>query len=480
MRIRSAAAGPEYDLRIRGTAGRDPGQDYTTSLRPEDEARFQYAQSTPQTHSWSRSSTRVRSISASEQQSLKDSVTEHTLQLQTKEQHIVEQEETISHLKAEKQALAEKVKHLTQTEHNLTRQLKEKGEEVQRLSQGDPELTRRKHEFIASQTRKLHSFNSYVKDLQEQIQTLGKVPVHPAVDNSAEPASTQDLQGIEAPEDYVDSEDELRALDYASDFGHFKKDMVTPVERRIQAFGPTMDDNDRMESQQQVIVSKHLRNAKDGAWANPVAQTVYWAKVNSDPVFAGVGDGPTITFDVLHNRMKDTSASHTLQADYQYLSEGEAVGDDEYGDQRYPPQASADNYISSGREERLRDNRSPMLHTSKNARGRSRSRSPAFATAADQRPMYRRRKYESYRPGASPTLRERARYREDNDAERSKATFDGGRSRNEPSLNYRPPPQGKPKKRGGKGRRRDRRRDSDLKYQQLHMSSERRDKVQHR
>ena len=308
MRIRGAA-GPVQDMRIRGAAGREQSHAQLSDARPQDQVPYDPAKPSLPSESLSRSSARARSSSISKQQTLVSKPTNHNLIMERKEQQITEQQKFINRLTSENQVLSADVEGLKGANSRLSRLLEERKEQLQHMPHQDPELSRRRNEFMADQSKTLRSSVLYVKDLVSQIHKLGEIPVPPPGDGVVCPHSTQDLQGIEESDHRVDCEDDLDALDF---FDFLGSGVATPVERRIQALGATMEENDWMESQQPVVVSRHLRNTKDsdkGSWYRPIDQTRYWPKASEDPAFAEIGDGPAISFKVLHKRLQDLAHS---------------------------------------------------------------------------------------------------------------------------------------------------------------------------
>jgi hypothetical protein len=303
----------------------------------------------------------------------------------------------------------------------LTRQLHEKNDELQRVKCHNSGVLQR-DELTVDKDKNLQDADRYIKDLLAQIRKLGSLPVPPPTGSL-----TEDLDGIEELGARAKSEDNLEALDFPADSGFEGANLATPVERRIQALGATMDENDYMESQQPVISWKHLRDGKDNetsSWSRPVDQTVLWRGVKDDPAFALIGDGPPVSFDVLHQRIHGVASSHVEK------------------DNRYYPHPSAFDPVKERmfdkHEEQpttWRESGDPQTGESlmpQKARGRSRSLSPRFRGRRDQNQNYRLRGYEPFHSDWPSSERDQGpdRFRKvDHEHENMEATRDADTAR---------------------------------------------------
>ncbi|ETI21688.1 hypothetical protein G647_08035 [Cladophialophora carrionii CBS 160.54] len=384
------AAGPEHDICFPGGAERGEHRHYVRGARSEHHARNDLIQPDHSRRVPSRCSPRARSSSNSDRQDLDRLLNDQSRIIQRKDGKINEQQKLINKLTSEKKTLATTIEDLRFLKDSLTRKLHEKDDELQRVNYHDPEGSHRRDDLTAAQDRKLQDSNRYINNHLDQIRNLGGLPVPPPLLSTFQ-TTLLAFQGA---------------------------DLATPVERRLQALGATMDENDLIESQQPVIVSKHLRNCKDNensSWSRPVAQTVLWPRVKDDPAFADVGHGPPVTFDVLWHRIRDITSSHVANDD-QYDSHSSTF-DERYDPQDHSPLSLSESGLSNKEEERLAvpagSNhlalaRSHMRHK---GRGRPRSRSPGYKRHRDQRQKYRQRRYEGSNPGPPSTDRDRDRHR---------------------------------------------------------------------
>ncbi len=400
MRVRGAA-GTDYDMRIRGAAGHQP----QNKASPRLEAQVPYDPAHPQIplDVWSRSSTRVQSSPNSEQQVFNGNSIDQQQVIQKNR----EQQKFINRLTSEKQALTVNVGNLTEANGRLTAQLERKQKkELRQVVSRDSELSRQQDEFISNQKELQHA-KHYVKDLLGQVRDLGELPVPPPGDDFWLSSSTEVLQSKKPPGEYAPSGDDLNALDFPDDFDA-SSNLHTPVERRIQALGPTMAENDYKESQQPIIVSRWFRNPKESeksSWSRPIEQTQFWPKVKDDPAFAlRVGGGNTVSFEVLHKRILDLASNHSIHVDSDYQPNWSAV-DEQVGQPGSYADHSIGGHLRHDQEDRLAalgvsGGPKPVKpHLPNNERDRSRSYSPESKGQRDQRHDYRQRGYETYRPG---------------------------------------------------------------------------------
>ncbi|KAJ9604243.1 hypothetical protein H2200_011077 [Cladophialophora chaetospira] len=397
----------ETDVRIRGTAGREQPLN-TVSPHPKPQATFEPPYTNIPSEAWSRSSTRAQSSPVGERPAfnLNNNPTDQNFVIQKKEEQIREQQKFINRLTGENQALAANVSNLTEVNDRLSRQLGAKNTELQRLDSRDNELLRQKDGSIASQTRQLKQSNRYVNDLLAQIRKLGELPVPPPGDDFWPSSSGEDLQDTGTGKVGIASDDDPKALDFPDVLDLQAPDWVTPIEQRARPVAAIMIEDELKESQQHVIVSKYLRNpqaSEKSSWFRPVEQSGYWPKVKDDPAFAlGVGGGPTVTFDMLHHRLQDIALTHNIYGETQYQAQWPTLNDQ--GEQQAPEtRYLVERRLSNEQENRLAalgvsgDPKPVKPYVLKQARGRSRSRSPELEGHQDQRKAYRRRDYEAHR-----------------------------------------------------------------------------------
>ncbi|OCT45405.1 hypothetical protein CLCR_05726 [Cladophialophora carrionii] len=417
MRIRGAA-GLEYDIRFPGGAERGEHHRYISGARSTHHAQYDPNHTDHSRIVPSGCSPRARSSSNGDRQDLDRLLSDQSRTIQRKDGQINEQQKLINKLTSEKKTLAASIEDLRMIKDSLIRRLNEKNLEFQRLDFHDAEASHRKDDLTAAQDRDLQFSNRYVKDLLDQTHNLREVPMPPPREGFWRSCSTEDPSGIGEADSYADSDKFLSALDFPDDSAFQGADLATPVERRLQALGATMDENDLMESQQPVIVSKHLRNCKDSeksSWSRPVAQTVLWPKVKDDPAFADIGDGPPVSFDVLWHRIRDITSSHVADDD-QYDSHSPTF-DERYDPQEHPLLSLSERGLSNKEEEQLAVPAGPnhlapaRSHMRHKGHGRPRSRSPGYRGHRDQRPNYRQRRYEGSNPGPPSTDRDRDRHR---------------------------------------------------------------------
>ncbi|KIW33199.1 uncharacterized protein PV07_00069 [Cladophialophora immunda] len=204
----------------------------------------------------------------------------------------------------------------------------------------------------------------------------------------------------ESPQEYdVHSEDDLKALEFPDDFGIEAEKWFSPVQRRIQAFGATIEENEWMESQQQVIVSKYFRNIKDATFFKSVRDTRHWHSVKDDPAFAEISShGAVIAFEELHQHRDDTAFSNNVPEAYRRRSNSSTAGD-QYDYPIFSVQKAAAIGLSMEQEERLAalgvtgDPKPVQPRIPTKGEGRRRSRSPEPIGQRKNGQSYRQRRY---------------------------------------------------------------------------------------
>ncbi|OAL17747.1 hypothetical protein AYO22_11275 [Fonsecaea multimorphosa] len=200
---------------------------------------------------------------------------------------------------------------------------------------------------------------------------------------------------------HVPLDDELQLLNFADDFSLEAVKQLSPIQRRIQAFGATMEENDWMESQQTVIVSKYFRNTKDATYFKSVRDTERWHSVKDDPAFADIAThGAIVAFEELYQRKADAIVSRYSVAEaYHRRQSNSSAADDQDGDQNFPPHQATGIGLSKEQEERLAalgvtGDPKPVTHIRipKKEECRSRSRSPETTRQPKQSASYRQRR----------------------------------------------------------------------------------------
>lgn len=202
------------------------------------------------------------------------------------------------------------------------------------------------------------------------------------------------LHGPYCEGESLNSEDDLRGLDFPDEFDHLGEEWVFPVQQRLQALAATMKQADMMESQQSIIVSRYFRDLDEATYLKPVDQTNEWEKIKADPVFAHIAhDGAVSTFEELHQYKQDITLT---------------IEDDIFGeDVHYIPKIEEENdleillsgqlntrRLSIEQEERLATlgvsgvPKPVEPYVPKNARARSQS--PAGGKNEQNRPLYDR------------------------------------------------------------------------------------------
>ena len=330
MRIRGAA-GSEHDMQIRGAASRDQyGTQLNSTLHQGQSQPYDPAYPGLLQSSSSQSSNRARSSSISEQQAVEGKLAKAKHNLQSKDEQLKQQQQIIARLTSERQGMSTNIENLSEIRDRLTEQLENAQRDAQTNIYHDPDLARRRQEMITEQSKKLRNSDQYIKDLQAQVRKLGQKPLTAPAEELLPSSSTLDLQGIAAPIEPIDTEDDLEALDFPDVLDLQELNWVTPVERRIQALGRTMEENDHMESHQPVIVSKYFRNTREATWSKHIDQTAHWHQFRDDPAFSQVDDGAIITFEGLYQGQQLIASSHRVDQDYQNQPYWQA-DDDQYG-----------------------------------------------------------------------------------------------------------------------------------------------------
>ena len=423
MRIRGAA-GSESDMRIRGAASCEQSQDLSTDSRPRDPV-----QNDPRKHSFpsdksSRSSPVTRSSSTA-----KDEVkcVDYQKIVQKKDEHIKEQETSISRLTSENRALSSDVERLREDKKQVTEQLEHSENELRQVPYLDPDLKRRRKEFLAvHETHSIH-YRQYA-ELPAGDLTDSTLPLH----------LTHDLQRITKPPKAADPEiDDLQLLDYPGDFDVRSAVLVTPPERRIQALGHTMAENDWMESRQPVIVSRYLRANPDnetGPWFRPISETRYWSKLMDDPAFVRIADGHAVSFKTLECHAQEIAA-RPVAVEGCYPQSDRQAFTDQVDQRHWETQRYTNRRFSNDQEESLAalgvsgEAKPVISNVPRNARDRSRSRSPVNGGQPEGRHDYRHREYESYRPSGPSAGETRDGHRDTESLASRDAGMDAERAR---------------------------------------------------
>ncbi|KIW86504.1 hypothetical protein Z517_01902 [Fonsecaea pedrosoi CBS 271.37] len=149
------------------------------------------------------------------------------------------------------------------------------------------------------------------------------------------------------------SKDSVQALGFSDGLGLEAAKQFSPVQRRIQAFGATMDENDWMEAHQPVIVSKYFRNNKDLTFFRPVRETRHWHYVKDDPAFADIAtDGEIVAFEELDQRKNAIVSSHNIAGAYRRPSIT-VTANVHQRIQTFPEQQAMETGLSIEQEERL-------------------------------------------------------------------------------------------------------------------------------
>ncbi|EXJ56144.1 hypothetical protein A1O7_09075 [Cladophialophora yegresii CBS 114405] len=242
----------QYGMRIRGAAGLEHDVHFPGAA--EHGEHYQYRNQSRMIPP--RCSARARSSPNGDHHDLNTLLGDRSLIVQRKDEQITEQQKFINKLTSENQTLAASLEDLTMLKDNLTRQLHEKNFELKRVHCHDPEALHLRCELTAGRNGKLRDADRYIKDLLNQIHNLGELPVPPPHEGFRPPYSIKGPQGDRQADGYVGSDTDLDARDFPDDPDFQGADLATPVERRIQALGATMDENDLLKAHRPVIVSK--------------------------------------------------------------------------------------------------------------------------------------------------------------------------------------------------------------------------------
>ncbi|OAP62606.1 hypothetical protein AYL99_01833 [Fonsecaea erecta] len=241
-----------------------------------------------------------------------------------------------------------------------------------------------------------------VYDLERPIQPpLSHKPCRDLLQSSqCQMHAREEWRGEFSQEYHVDSEDDLQALEFPDDVNAEAVNHFSWVQRKIQAFGATMDENDWMESQQSVIVSKYFRNTKDAIYFKPVSETGHWNFVKDDPAFADIAShGDVVVFEELYRRQNAMVLSYG-NAENDRHGSIPSTADAQHVYHNVPLQQAAETSLSIEQEERLAalgvtGDPKPVQPRASKKRGRqTRSRSPESTGQQKQCESYRQRRYD--------------------------------------------------------------------------------------